>query len=63
MVYSDYVKQMILLYRRLGKSYTDIADCVSEEGHKASEMGVYKFLKLYQKTGTILRRPGGGQAS
>ena len=26
-------------------------------------MGMYKFLKLYQKTGTILRRPGSGQAS
>ena len=58
MVYSDYVKQRILFYCCLGKSYSDIADCLSEEGHKASKMGVYKFFKLYQKTGTILRRPG-----
>ena len=63
MVYSDYVKQRILFYHRLGKSYADISLYLSEEGHKASKMGVYKFLKWYQETGTISRRPGSGQAS
>ena len=63
MVYSDYVKQRILFYRRLGKSYGDISLFLSEEGHKASKLGVYKFLKRYQETGTLSRRPGSGQAS
>ena len=31
MVYSDYVKQRILFYHRLGKSYADIADCLSDD--------------------------------
>ena len=41
----------------------DISLYLSKEGHKASKMGVNKFLNRYQKTGTILRRPGSGQAS
>ena len=49
MVYSDYVKQRILFYRRLGKSYGDVSLCLFEEGHKASKLGVYKFLKRYQE--------------
>lgn len=63
LVYSDYVKQKILFYRRLGKSNVDTSLCLSEEGHKASKMGVYKFLKQYHEIGTLLHRPGSGQAS
>ena len=40
MVYSDYLKQRILFYHQLGKSYADISLCLSEEGHKASKLGV-----------------------
>ena len=63
MVHSDYVKHRILFYCRLGKSYADVSLYLSEEEHKASKMGVYKFLKRYQETGTISRRSGSGQAS
>ena len=41
----------------------DIPFCLSEEGHKASKMGVYKFLKRCQEIGTLLHRPGNDQAS
>ena len=63
MVYSAYVKQRILFYRQLGKSFVAISLHLTEEGHKTSKMGVYKFLKRYQETETISRRPGSGQAS
>ena len=45
------------------EGYANISLYLSEEGQKASIMGVYKFLNLYQETGTISRRPGSGQAS
>ena len=48
MMYSDYVKQRILLYRRLGKSYVQISRCLFEEGYTTTNTGVvriqaYKF--------------------
>ena len=45
MVYSDYVKQRILFYRRSGKSHQEIALCLAEEGHTATKVGIGKFLK------------------
>ena len=60
MVYSEYVKQRVFVYLRLERSYADISCYLSMEGHKASKMGVYKFLKPYQETGTVLRRPVSG---
>ena len=33
MVYSDYVKQRILFYHRLGKSFVQITRCLAAEGH------------------------------
>ena len=63
MVYSDYVKQRILSYRRLGKSYGEIVRCLADEGLKATKVGVYKFVSRYQETGTISRKPGSGMAS
>ena len=63
MVFSDYVKQRILYYRRLRKNYEGIARCLSEEGHKVTKVGVYKFLKRFEESGTIARNPGSGKAS
>ena len=63
MVFSEYVKQRILYYRWSGKNYAEIVRCLSEEGHKATKVGVYKFLRRYEETGTISRNPGSGQAS
>ena len=44
-VEDDYVKQRILFYRRLGKSYVQISRCLSEEGYATTKVGVYKFVK------------------
>ena len=63
MVFSEYVKQRILYYRRSVKNYAEIVRCLSEEGHKATKVGVYKFLGRYNKTGTISRNPVSSQAS
>ena len=63
MVFSDYVKQRILRYRRLRKNYEGIAHCLSEEGHKVTKVGVYKFLKRFEESGTIAHNPGSGKAS
>ena len=62
MVYSDYVKQRILFYRRLGKSYGSITHCLAKEGYVTTKAGVYKFVRRYEETATISRRPGSGLA-
>ena len=63
MVYSDYVKQRILFYRRLGKSFVQITRCLAEEGHATTKIGVCKFIRRYEETGMISRTPGSGKAS
>ena len=63
MVYSDYVKQRILVYYRFKKNCSQIVRCLAEEGHTVSKAGVLKFLRRYRETGTIARTPGTGQAS
>lgn len=44
-------------YQHKGKRYVEIACCLSE-GYKASKVGIYKFLKRYQDTETILCNQG-----
>ena len=44
MIYSDYVKQRILFYRRLGKSFVQITRCLAE-GHVMTKVGVYEFIR------------------
>ena len=63
MVFSDYQKQRILYYRRLGKSHAEIARRLTEEGRRATKVGVLKFLRRYEQTGTHSRKPGTGKAS
>ena len=63
MVYSDYMKQRILFYRHLGKSYIQISYCLSEEGYATTKVGVYKFIKRYEERGIISRVPGSGQTT
>ena len=62
MVFSDYVKQRILYCQQLRKNYEGIARCLSEEGHKVTKVGVYKFLKRFEESGTIARNPGSDKA-
>ena len=65
MVYSTYVKQRILFYRRSGKSYADIVRRLSIEGHRVTKSGICNFLKNYKQRGTEgkARKPGTGSAS
>ena len=48
------MKQRILYYRRPGKNYAKIVRCLSEEGHKATKVGVYKFLRRYEDDNMIV---------
>ena len=57
------MKQRILFYRRLGKSYIQISRCLSEEGYATTKVGVYKFMKRYEERGIISRAPGRGQTT
>ena len=58
MVYSSYVKQRILLFRR--ESFQKIAEDLAKEGHIVSKSGVTLFFKKYAKEGSIGRKPGSG---
>ena len=59
MVFSEYVKLRILYHANMGyKGYTIVR--LLEEG-KVSMFGVYKFLKVYEETGTTARRSGSGR--
>ena len=62
MVYSDYVKQRILVYNRCKKNCMEIAQCLLEEGYSVTKVGVAKLLHHYKETGSISRKPGTGQA-
>ena len=59
MVYSDYVKQRILVYYRFKNNCSQIVRCLAEEGQSC----VLKFLRRNPETGTIAHAPGTGQAS
>ena len=63
MVYSDYKLQRILYYNLLGFKAPTISCLLEEEGLRASRVGIAKFLKKYQQTGSIARRPGSGRPS
>ena len=63
MVFSDYQKQRILYYGRLGESHAEIAHRLTEEGRRATNVGVLKFLRWYEQTGTHFHKPGNRKAS
>lgn len=63
MVYSSYKLQRILQLHRNGLKAPTIVKILRDEGMTCSRFGVFKFLKWYQQTGSILRRPGSGRPS
>lgn len=64
MVFSEYVKLRILYHFNNGlKPYTIVRVLSEEEGIRVSKVGVWKFLKVYQSTGTTTRKPGSGRMS
>lgn len=62
MVFSNYAKQRILFLSATHKSPT-IAKILHEEGIKASRRGILKFIRRYERSGTIHRLPGSGRVS
>jgi len=60
MVYTSYKKQGILCLHFAGYKSPTIAKLLWEEGMWASRRGVAKFIRRYQQTGTIARKPASG---
>ena len=63
MAYSEYIRQRTLSYYFQGLKPANTTLKLKEEGINISRVGVWKFVKRYQRDGTIHRRPGSGQPS
>ena len=64
MVYTEYIKQRILFYFHCqGYKAPMIAKLLHEEKLTVTREGVHKFIKHYQDTGAISRKPGSGRPS
>jgi transposase len=61
MVYSTCKLQRILDYYFQGYKVPTISKLLREEKLKARRVGIAKFLKKYEETGSIGRRPGSGR--
>ena len=61
MVYSDYTKQRILSLRWRGYRISEIVEyLILEDGISSTRQGVRQFLKRYESTKCIARKPGSG---
>ena len=61
MVYSDYTKQRILSLRWRGFRISDIAGYLAlEDGIQTTKQGIRQFLKRYELSKSIERKPGSG---
>ena len=63
MVLSTYVQQRILEYYFAGLKAPSIEKKLKDERIPVTRVGIWKFIKKYQSTGTIARREGGGRPS
>ena len=63
MVFSTYKQQRILVHYSRGYKAPTIAKLLQEENLRASRVGIAKFLKKFNETGCIQRRPGSGRPS
>ena len=61
MVYSSYKQQRILYFANLGNRSTAITQLLRKEGLNVCRSGVWRFLKKYEETGSVVRRPGSGR--
>ena len=62
-VYSCYKKLRILFFRSKGLKAPEIEKRLLKEGMLASRQEIHDFIKRYEITGSIRRRPGSGQKS
>ena len=53
MVFTDYVKQRILFYHQQEHKSRNIRNLLLGEGLIVSHVGIYRFLKRFEKCGTI----------
>ena len=58
--YSEYKRQRIVSLWQDGYKAPKIAKLLAEENLSATKQGVHKFLKKYEKCGTIARQEGAG---
>ena len=63
MVLSTYSKQRIVALFDQGFKAPTIANKLREEVTHVTRVGIYKFLRVYEATDTIQRRPGSGRPS
>ena len=63
MVLSSYAYQRILEHYFAGHKAPSIEKKMRGDGIRVTRVGIWKFLKKYQSTGTIARREGGGRPS
>ena len=63
MVFSSYKKQRILFFYAKGYKAPTISKLLREESLPCSQVGVAKFIKKFEETGTIARRVGSGRPS
>ena len=63
MVFTEYTKKRILHHKKVGLGPNDIVGVLEEEGITVSRVGVWKFLKRYEETGELSRKPGSGRPS
>ena len=61
MVYSSYKQQRILFFASKRLRAPAIAKELRKENLTCSRIGVYKFLRKYEETGSIRRRVGSGR--
>ena len=61
MVFSSYKKQRILYLSSQGFKAPAITKILIEEGMSASRVGVHKFLRRFDESGCLMRKPGSGR--
>ena len=63
MVYSAYKKQHILHFYSKGYKAPTIQKFLAAENLVCSRVGIAKFIKVFERTGSICRQPGLGRPS
>ena len=63
MVFSEYVKERIVLLSNQELSSNTIQKELRKDSVSASSMGIWKFLQRYKKFGSTKRQPGSGRTS
>ncbi len=63
MVYSEYVRQRVLMFRELGLGPPTINKMLDREAICVHRTGIHSYLKKSEETGTVARNVGSGRPS